>query len=151
VIAARCGRQRRTVVLDTNVVSELMRSAPAGGVLAWADRQDPAAVCTTSVTLAEVSYGIERLPPGRRRGLLQAAAEDVFTAFADRILPFDAAAVGHYAQVVVEREHAGAPISGFDAQIAAICRLHDAVLATRNTSDFDHLGLELVDPWAGGD
>lgn len=136
------------VVLDTNVVSELMRPAPAEPVLAWAGQQEPAAVCTTAVTLAEVRYGIARLPPGHRQVLLRAAADEVFTVLGDRVLPFDAVAAGHFAAVVVEREQAGAPISGFDAQIAAICRAHHAVLATRNVHDFESLGLQLCNPWS---
>lgn len=135
------------IVLDTNVVSELMRTTPAASVVAWASRQQAAEVCTTSVTLAEVRYGIAWLPAGRRRDLLRAAADDVFGAFADQVLAFDAAAAAGYADIVVEREHSGSPISGFDAQIAAICRTRHATLATRNTHDFDLLGLELVDPW----
>ncbi|HVA44581.1 MAG TPA: type II toxin-antitoxin system VapC family toxin [Acidimicrobiales bacterium] len=135
------------VVLDTNVISELMRPEPDAGVVAWVGRLSPAAVCTTVVTLAEIRFGIARLPSGRRRALLDAAADDVFVTFADRVLPFDAVAAGQYADVVVERERAGAPISGFDAQIAAICRTHRAALATRNIGDFDHLGLNLLNPW----
>jgi len=136
------------IVLDTNVASELMRAAPADRVLRWVSQQAATEVCTTAVTLAEVRYGIGRLPPGRRRKLLWAAWDDVVAAFVDRILPFDAAAAGHYADIVVGREHAGAPISGFDAQIAAICRTQHIVLATRNTADFDHLDLQLANPWA---
>jgi predicted nucleic acid-binding protein len=137
------------IVLDTNVVSELMRAAPDANVVGWVRTQVAAAICTTSVTVGEIGYGIARLPAGRRRAVLACAVDDVFSVFADRVLAFDVAAAGHYADVVVEREQAGTPISGFDAQIAAICRLHGAVLATRNTADFDHLGLALCDPWAG--
>ncbi|MHB1511168.1 MAG: PIN domain-containing protein [Acidimicrobiales bacterium] len=136
--------------MDTNVISELMRPTPDAGVVAWVSRLSPAAVCTTAVTLAEVRFGIARLPSGRRRALLDAAAGDVFATFADRVLAFDAVAAGEYADIVVERERAGAPISGFDAQIAAICRAQRKALATRNTSDFDHLGLNLVNPWITG-
>ena len=135
------------IVLDTNVISELMRPVPDPTVVAWVRQLSPAVVCTTAVTLAEIRYGIARLPSSRRRALLEVAADELFTTFADRVLPFDAVAAGHYADVVVEREHAGAPISGFDAQIAAICRLHHAALATRNKADFDRLGLILIDPW----
>jgi len=135
------------IVLDTNVVSELMRATPAVNVVAWVHQQPAAQMCTTSVTLAEVRYGIARLPAGRRRDLLRATAYDVFRAFADQVLAFDAAAATHYADIVVEREHCGSPISGFDAQIAAVCRTHHASLATRNTDDFDRLGLDLIDPW----
>jgi predicted nucleic acid-binding protein len=124
-----------------------MRAAPAPHVLAWADGQSAAAMCTTSVTVAEIRYGIERMPAGRRRTLLRTTADDVFAAFADQVLPFDAKAAGEYAQVVVGRDRAGVPISGFDAQIAAICRTRGAALATRNTQDFTGTGVELVDPW----
>lgn len=135
------------IVLDTNVVSELMRAAPDAYVTGWVRAVPPAMVYTTSVTLAEVRFGIARLPVGRRRTLLADTADDVFGTFADRVLAFDAAAADHYADVVVEREHAGAPIAGFDAQIAAICRSHRASLATRNIDDFSRLGLDLIDPW----
>ena len=135
------------VVLDTNVVSELMRATPDANVVAWVGRRSPGAVRTTAITVAEVRYGIARLPTGRRRTLLRAAAEQVFDTFDEAVLPFDAAAARHYADIVVEREWAGAPISGFDAQIAAICRAASAELATRNTGDFEGLGLHLVDPW----
>lgn len=138
------------IILDTNVVSELMRSAPAASVVAWVQEQPAAQVYTTSVTVAEIAYGIARLPAGRRRDLLRATADDVFGAFTDHVLAFDAAAAPRYADIVVEREHCGSPISGFDAQIAAVCRTHHASLATRNTADFDRLGLDLVDPWING-
>lgn len=138
---------RGIVVLDTNVISELMRLAPDMRVQDWVREVPPAAVYTTSVTLAEVRFGIARLPLGPRRTLLAEAADDVFGRFADRVLPFDAAAADQYGDIVVEREQTGTPISGFDAQIAAICRWHRATLATRNTDDFSRLGLDLIDPW----
>ncbi len=135
------------VVLDTNVISELMRPAPDIRVQDWVREVPPATVYTTSVTLAEVRFGIARLPAGRRRTLLSDAADDVFDGFADRVLSFDAAAADQYGDIVVEREQAGVPISGFDAQIAAICRCRRATLATRNTHDFRRLHLDLIDPW----
>lgn len=135
------------VIFDTNVISELMRAAPDSRVQEWVRQLPPAMVYTTSVTLAEVRFGIARLPAGRRRTLLGDAADDVFGAFADRVLPFDVTAASQYALVVVERQQAGAPIAGFDAQIAAICRCHDAALATRNIDDFSQIGLTLIDPW----
>lgn len=136
------------IVLDTNVVSELMRQTPAQPVLDWVRAQSAGVLCTTSVTLAEVRYGIARLPEGRRKGALRAAADDVFSAFADRVIAFDAVDAAHYADIAVARADAGIPISGFDAQIAAVCRHHRAALATRNIDDFKHLALDLVDPWA---
>lgn len=138
------------IILDTNVVSELMRGAPAPVVTRWVQTQSAPRLHTTAVTLAEIRYGLALLPDGRRKSLLLSAAEEVFTAFADRVLPFDAAAAVHYADVAAERVRAGAPISGFDAQIGAISRRHHAVLATRNTADFDHLGLDVVNPWTEG-
>ncbi len=95
-------------------------------------------------------YGIERLPHGRRKELLKTAAQDVFAAFADHLLAFDASAAREYAELVSSRERAGAPIDGFDAQIAAICRAHGVTLATRNVKDFQGTGIEVVDPWRSG-
>jgi predicted nucleic acid-binding protein len=124
-----------------------MRPSPAATVMAWVEGQEPAALYTTAITVAEVGYGLLRLPDGRGRSDLVAAANAVFAGYAGRVLPFDAAAAGHYGDLVVARERAGRPIAGFDAQVAAICRAHGAALATRNTSDFDGLGLSLVQPW----
>jgi toxin FitB len=135
------------IVMDTNVVSELMRAEPAEAVARWVGLQPAGELATTAVTVAEIGYGIQRLPAGRRRELLRAAAADVFDAFPDLVLPFDGAAASLYPGVVVERDSAGLPISGFDAQIAAICRSKGALLATRNTADFASLGLVLVNPW----
>lgn len=100
------------------------------------------------MTVAEIRYGMARLARGRRREALQAAADEIFSTFAEQVWPFDAEAARHYADVVVERERMGVPISGFDAQIAAVCRGRRARLATRNVDDFEHLGIELLDPWA---
>lgn len=135
------------VVLDTNVISELMRPEPNRQVRDLVLHLPPDRVCTTSVTLAEVRFGIARLPAGRRRTLLTDEAHAVFAAFASRVLSFDSDAAVHYAAVVVQREQTGTPIAGFDAQIAAICRRHGATLVTRNTDDFTGLGLDLIDPW----
>lgn len=136
------------IVADTNVLSELMRPAPEPAVVTWSRDQDPRELFTTAVTVAEIRYGIRRLPPGRRREELATAGDDVFAAFADRILAFDADAAAHYASIVSARETAGHPIDGFDAQIAAICRAGHAVLATRNVKDFADTGVDLVDPWS---
>jgi len=135
------------IVLDTNVVSELMRGTPESSVITWLGRQRSAELFTTAVTLAEVRYGIARLPDGRRKNDLSQAADEVFGAFPEQVLPFDAAAAATYADVVTDRDRAGQPIDGFDAQIAAICRSRQATLATRNTKDFHQTGVELVDPW----
>jgi predicted nucleic acid-binding protein len=138
------------IVVDTNVASELMRPAPEARVVAWVRAQDNSELYTTSITVAEIAYGIERLPDGARKALLRATATQVFSAFADRVLPFDIGAAGLYGAIVSARERDGAPIDGFDAQIAAICRHHSATLATRNGKDFDQTGIDVVDPWRGG-
>jgi len=135
------------IVVDTNVASELMRPTPSPPVVAWVQARRASGLYATSITFAEVLYGIERLAESRRKDLLRAAATEVFAAFADHVLAFDGKAAVHYAAVAAGRERAGAPISGFDAQIAAICRVHDAKLATRNTRDFLDTGISVVDPW----
>lgn len=135
------------IVLDTNVVSELMRPAPSPAVVAWVRSHDQARLSTTAITLAEVRHGIERLPAGRRRDALRAAADEVFSTFTEHVLPFDAAAATAYAGIVGARERAGRPVDGFDAQIAAICRTHDATLATRDSGGFSGTGVDVVDPW----
>lgn len=135
------------IVLDTNVVSELMRAEPAPEVLAWLRQNSGAGLYTTAVTVAEIRYDIARLPEGLRRESLHQAANEIFTAFPRQVLPFDLAAAGAYADVVAGRERLGHPIDGFDAQIAAICRTRVATLATRNTKDFTDTGIQVVDPW----
>ena len=136
------------ILLDTNVVSELMRPGPASQVASWVRSRDRRELFTSSVTLAEIRYGLARLPDGRRKQVLCDAADDVFRAFSDQVLPVDVAAAEHYAIIASSRERSGRPISGFDALIAAICRSRGAVLATRNLPDFDGTGIDLFNPWA---
>jgi hypothetical protein len=135
------------IVLDTNVVSELMRAEPARAVLTWLQQNSGDGIYTTTVTVAEIRYGIARLPEGQRRESLHQAANEIFAAFPRQVLPFDLAAANAYADVVTVRESLGNPIDGFDAQIAAICRSQAAALATRNTKDFTNTGISVVDPW----
>jgi predicted nucleic acid-binding protein len=137
-------------VLDTNVVSELMRPAPDPMVLKWLLAQHAADRATTAVTVAEMRYGIERLPAGKRRDALERNADAAFGEFSAQVLPFDAAAAARYAEIVVRRERAGRPIEGFDAQIAAICAAHGARLATRDIGDFENAGIDVIDPWREG-
>ena len=137
------------IVLDTNVLSELTRAEPAPSVVAWLDRWESSELYTTALTAAELRGGVEVLPPGRRRDLLAADVERLLTGtLAGSLLPFDGESARHYADVVSARRRAGAPIEAFDAQIAAICLQHGAVLATRNLRDFEGVGLPLVNPWA---
>jgi toxin FitB len=135
------------IILDTNVVSELMRPEPAARVASWVRDRDRHELRTTAITLAEIRYGIARLPDGRRKQVLLAAAAEIFSAFGDQVLPVDAAAAEHYAIIAGGRERAGKPIAGFDALIAAVCRSNGTALATRNVSDFDGTGIEVIDPW----
>ena len=137
------------IVLDTNVLSEALRPRPAGEVLQWLAAQAPSSVFTTTITMAEVLYGVEALPSGKRRARLLAAVEKMFAEqFQGRILPFDEEAARLFASIVAFRSHtAGRPISQMDAMIAAIARSNRAVLSTRNTTDFDHCGIQVINPW----
>jgi predicted nucleic acid-binding protein len=135
------------IILDSNVVSELMRSVPDPAVQAWLRRHTSGDMFTTAITVAEIQYGIARLPDGGRRERLRQAANDVFARFPDKVLPFDLPAAARYAGIVAHRDSVGVPISAPDAQIAAICRVHEATLITRNTRDFLQIGVRVVDPW----
>jgi predicted nucleic acid-binding protein len=136
------------IALDTNVISELARHAPDPGVLSWLDSLDISDVATTAVTAAELQYGVARLPEGHRKRELAAVIRGILNEdFHGRILPFDERASVRYADIVAGRERIGRPIGVADAQIAAICRDVGAILATRNTADFEETGTELIDPW----
>jgi hypothetical protein len=138
------------IVADTNVVSELIRAEPSPAVRAWVSAQGHHELRITAITMAEILYGIERLPSGRRKDTLREAAVDVFSRFTEDVLLFDAAAATVYPEIVDHRDRQGTPISGYDAQIAAICRANDASLATRNEKDFADAGIELINPWSTG-
>ena len=136
------------IILDTNVVSELIRARPDPRVRAWVNSLPSTQIATTAVTAAELHYGVARLPPGQRRQQLAVAVSALLNdALRGRVVAFDERAARRYADVVTGREHAGRPIAVPDAQIAAICRELGAVLATRNVKDFEETGVELVDPW----
>jgi len=136
------------ILLDTNVLSELIRPEPNEGVTTWLDSLDSAAVATTAITAAELRYGVARMPAGQRRERLNEAIRGLIEDDLEgRVEPFDAAAATHYAALVSDRDKAGRPISMADGQIAAICRKLGATLATRNTSDFQDTGIDLLDPW----
>lgn len=138
------------IVLDTNVISELMRPEPHPAVFAWVAEHPSGTLCTTSVNKAEILYGIAALPEGRRRTGLIAAAEAMFSQdLAGRILPFDDIAAEHYAVIVTMRRRAGKPVEAFDAMIAATALAAGAGIATRDLGGFQGLGLTLIDPWFG--
>lgn len=137
------------IVLDTNVVSELSRKNPVGHVIRWAANAD-AQQFITAITVGEIVRGVKRLPEGARRNKIQHAVFWQLSNFEHRrgILPFNTDAAWEYGEIVTARNAMGRPIHDADAMIAAICRAHDAPLATRNQKDFDGTGVELIDPWA---
>jgi predicted nucleic acid-binding protein len=138
------------IVLDTDVLSEVLRPEPERRVLVWLDEQSANSVFTTSITQGEILYGIQLLADGQRRRKLWDAATAMFDDdFAGRVLNFDSDAAGHYAQIGASRRSAGRPISQFDATIAAITRSHGATLATRNSKDFEGCEIDVVNPWEG--
>ncbi len=137
------------IVVDTSVIAELMRPEPHEAVRRWSVAQPGPELYTTAVSAAEVLYGIERLPAGRRKERLRATAAEIFATFEDRVFPFDVGAAALYPVIVDARDRLGLPIDGFDAQIASICRSRSATLATRNVKDFTHTHIGVVDPWQG--
>ena len=137
------------ILLDTNVLSEVLRPSPSEAVLHWLAAQRVESVYTTSITVAEVLYGIEVMAAGKRKTRLVMVIEKIFAEeFQDRILPFDVEAARAFSRIVAERESAGRPISQFDAMIAAIARAHRAPVATRNTGDFGGCGIRVINPWS---
>lgn len=136
------------IVLDTNVVSELMRPEPQTSVLEWVDAQDASELWLCSVVVSELLYGVARLPEGQRKQrFAQALAAMLDEDFEGRVLPFDVVAAVSYAELLAKREQQGQPMAMADAQIAATCLAHGASLATRNTRDFAGSGLKLIDPF----
>lgn len=136
------------IVLDTNVISEIFRPSPEPRVIEWLVSLT-GGVAITSITLAELLAGVRSLPDGRRKDDLAQRIEQAVAPYrgSRSVLAFDADAAERYAEVLASREAAGAPVSTADAQIAAICLAHGATCATRNVKDFQHTGVELVDPW----
>jgi predicted nucleic acid-binding protein len=135
-------------VLDTNVVSELMRQTPDSAVLAWTDSFPRIRLFITAITRAEIRYGIALLPVSRRQRDLTTQANRLFDEmFSDRILPFDAEAADVYSEIMTRRRRSGRPISQSDAQIASIARSRGARLATRDGAGFSGTGITVVNPW----
>lgn len=136
------------ILLDTNVVSELMREAPEGAVRQWIEAQNPITLGITTITIAEIQYGIARLPKGKRRTQLTQSFEAfVRHAFGDRVFPFHVPAAYLYGVMAAEREQAGMKVDAVDMMIAAIAKSEKAAVATRNTKDFEGCGLRLINPW----
>ena len=138
------------IVLDTNVLSELMRPRPNPHVLAWVDGLDPALVAITAMNEAEILHGISRLPDGRRKVALQQNWDGlVADIFAGRVWPFSSEAARWYADLLRTRERLARPMATADAVIAATALAHGAQLATRVGADFADVGLDVINPWAG--
>jgi toxin FitB len=135
------------IILDTNVISEMVRRLPHTSVLQWLSGHIPEDFYTTSVTEAESFAGLACAPDGRKKRELSAALESVFERFEHRILSFDRPSARAYGLIVAERRRMGRPIKELDGQIAAIALSRDATVATRDVSDFEGCGLRLVNPW----
>ena len=137
------------IILDTNVVSEFMTSPPASSVLSWLNSQNTTSLYLTTITIAEIGFGLRTMPQGKRRDLLTERFElFVTTAFDQRILPFDVDAARVYGEVLGHRREIGRPISSFDGQIAAIARSLGFGLATRNIKDFEECQIDLINPFS---
>lgn len=137
-------------LIDTNVISELMRAAPAPSVLNWFSTQDPSTLYLSAVTEAELRTGIAILPSGQRREGLKAALDATIAEdFEGRILPFDTDAAKTYAEIAAGRRSAGRPIADADCQIAAIALAAGMPVVTRNTRDFEGCGIDVINPWGG--
>lgn len=136
------------ILLDTNVISEIMRKVPDPNVAEWMRVQPISDVFTTAITEAEIYKGIEIMAQGKRRSELLGIAQVFFHVnMASRILPFDTDAAPEFAQIFALRKRIGRMVQPLDLQIAAIARQHEAVLATRNIDDFSECGVELINPW----
>ena len=136
------------IILDTNVLSELMRRAPDSAVLAWLDRQPPLSIWITSITLFECQFGLALMPIGRRRQALETSFAALLAEDLDkRVLAFDTEAAAQAATLAAQRQLAGRPVDIRDTQIAGIAQSRRATLATRNLNHFEGLSVPVVNPW----
>lgn len=136
------------ILLDTNVVSEVMRVQPATTVIAWMNSVNAATLYLSSITIAEISYGIRSLADGRRRDALRSRFEDfVRQGFSSRVLDFDEPAAYRYGELMARRRDLGQPMSVPDGQIAAIASTHRFAIATRDIRGFEGVELDLINPW----
>lgn len=136
------------ILLDTNVVSEFMGSAPAESVVDWMNEQPASTLFFSAVSVAEITFGLRSMPEGRRRDVLAERFDQLLAAaFDSRVLPFDYAAARIYGDLRASRRTQGCPMSAFDAQIASIARAKGLAVATRNVKDFEGCGLEVVNPF----
>lgn len=136
------------IILDTNVISEAFSPRPERKVTTWLDMQPISSLFTTTITEAELFKGIELMSRGRKRDILQQVVEQYLAVdMKNQILPFDSAAARLFGVIPSRRKAQGRPITPLDTQIAAIAFAHNAILATRNTRDFEGCGIQLINPW----
>ncbi len=135
------------IILDTNVLSALMKRVPEAGVVAWLDHQARTSIWTTSVTILEIQFGLQILAVGRRRTLLSQAFEELLKRIGGRVATFDMAAATEASGLMAERHRKGRTGDLRDTMIAGITLAHRATLATRNTSHFEDAAISLVNPW----
>ena len=136
------------IILDTNVISELMRSEPSSKVFAWVDAQARGTLYTTTVVQAEILHGIARLEDGKRKSALATQAQAIFREeFLDRVLPFTSEAARHFAAFSVARQQRGRSVAHFDAMIAACAMSVSASVATRDVSAFEGSDITIINPW----
>lgn len=139
------------ILIDTNVISEMMKLVPGKIVLEWIDRQEVTELFISTITLAEISYGLNALPDGKRRESLEGAfTKAILESFTGRILAFDELAAYQYGKIMGHRKKLGKALGILDGQIAAIATVHNAKVATRNVCDFVHCGLQLINPFEKG-
>ena len=136
------------IIIDTDIVSEMMKPAPATAVMEWFNEQEAVSLYLTTITIAEIGYGIRALANGKRRRLLTEGFEALLTvAFEDRILDFDEAAARRYGDVMGNRKEMGRPLAILDGQIIAIAKANAYAVATRNIRDFEYCGLTIINPF----
>jgi hypothetical protein len=139
------------ILLDTNVISEAMKPEPAPAIRTWLDEQAAETLYLSSVTIAELMFGIGALAKGKRKDKLTAALDGVLEMFADRILSFDVSAARRYAELAVRPRAAGKGFPTPDGYITAIAASHDLAVASRDTNAFTAAGLDVIDPWTAAD
>jgi len=136
------------ILLDTNVVSEVMKTQPVEAVVAWLNSQDSERLYVSAITIGEIAYGLRILPDGKRRsGLHERFERFVALAFDQRVLAYDESAARVYGELMGDRKELGLPMSVPDGQIAAIARLNHLAVATRNVLDFEHCGIDVLNPF----
>jgi predicted nucleic acid-binding protein len=135
------------IVLDTNVISEAMKPRPHPAVQAWLDAQVAETLHLTSITMAEVLFGMRIMPTGKRKNVLAQMLDGLMELFAGRVLAFDAGAARHYAELAAAAQAAGKGFPRPDAYIAAIAFAHGFTVATRDASPFEAAGLTVINPW----